>query len=186
MHYTDIDKGVDTIALADPFKRLKALGEYMNEWVDSWPEKPSKSFRRWVYHRYPAIIPGTFAWFRSIATNCFYCNERMVAPKPNNENQTDPKLATIDHWYPKSKGGTEKVVVCCAECNGKKSDTDPVELRKKIFKAVVKGANMWGYDLRKLVRIGEQIEAITNDILYNTGPRVYFIQAIKKRKKGKR
>lgn len=175
-------ENVDNIALADPFKRLAALNEYMGLWVDSWPEKPARSFRRYLGTRYPEIIPGTHAYYRAVATNCYYCNDKLVAPLPFNENQTNPKLATIDHWHPKSKGDTQRVVVCCSECNNKKADTDPEELRRHVIRAIFRGRQMWGFDLRKLVFLRTRIEDITNHILYNTGPKVFYIQVVKKRK----
>lgn len=56
--------------------------------------------------------------------SCFYCGK---TPLYKNTRITPRHLrATIDHVYPRSKGGKEydesNLAVCCTECNAKKGD----------------------------------------------------------------
>jgi 5-methylcytosine-specific restriction endonuclease McrA len=57
----------------------------------------------------------------ALQDQCFYCNETV---KPR-FNAKDPR--GFDHIVPRAKGGKHTIsnlVVCCALCNGKKSDKD--------------------------------------------------------------
>jgi hypothetical protein len=167
----------NNISMADPFEKLAALSAYMNRFIDEWPKK-QPTFYRYVKKKCPEIIPGTKEYYKKKATHCYLCKEKLK----RGTAFWDPKAATTDHWIPKSKGDTEVYVICCYECNTRKGDIEPAELRRRIIKAIFTGKPMWGYNLRKLVTISDQIEIITNDIIYKTGPEVYYIQNTKKSK----
>ena len=160
---------------ADPFERLKVLRYYMAYKIDRWPKEVMR-FSQYVNQKHPHILPGKPEYYRDRATNCFYCRERI---SPGTGSGLEPKRATIDHWVPKSKDKTEKYVICCAECNTKKADVMPDVLRSQIMRAINRGQRMFGYPARKLGKVGEAVNTITNDIIYNTGPRVYYIQFVK-------
>ena len=52
---------------------------------------------------------------------CYYCNQETSLDAKDN----DPKLATIDHIVPKSKGGKglhDNKVIACLQCNQTKSN----------------------------------------------------------------
>jgi hypothetical protein len=155
------------ISDANPIDRLKALSVYMNRWIDEWP-KPRYNFDDFVRKKFPQIIPGTVAHARSIATHCFYCNRKFTTEKSF--------MASIDHYVPQSEGQTDKYVICCVDCNGRKGDTAPNVLVSKMTNMHLRGKEMWGYHGKKLKFIAGQIQKITNDRLYNIGPKIYYFK----------
>jgi hypothetical protein len=155
------------ITQADPVDRLKALSAYMNRWIDEWP-KPRYNFEDFVHKKFPQIIPGTIAHTKSLATHCFYCNRQFTADKSF--------IASVDHYLPQSEGQTERFVICCVDCNSRKSNIMPDVLVTKMTQATLKGREMWGYHGKKLKFIAGQIQKITNDMLYNMGPKIYYFK----------
>lgn len=156
----------------DPALRLQALQAYMAKWVDEWP-RCVISFNEFFKKRYGHLIPGTLEHAKYIATHCFYCNSKLVRGDSNGDH---PKRSSIDHYLPKSKGNTERFVICCAECNSNKGSSSPEALVSKITKVNLKGGTMWGVHGNKLMFIAEQIQKITSDMLFNTGPRIYYFK----------
>jgi hypothetical protein len=167
LHYDSV-----RVSNANPMERLKALTVYMNRWVDEWP-KPKYNFHDFFYKKYQHVIPGTVDYAKAIATHCFYCNAKL---KRGDNNGNHPNRASIDHYLPQSKGKTERFVICCAQCNTNKGDVSPKNLVSKITKASLQGKIMWGFHGRKLQSIAEQIQKITNDMLYNIGPKIYYFK----------
>lgn len=157
---------------ADPIERLKVLSIFMNRWIDEWP-KPRYKFCEFIKHKYPQIIPGTVEHARALATHCFYCNIKLVK---GNVTGDHPHRSSIDHYLPQSKGKTEKYVICCAQCNTNKGNVSPDALVSRITKAHLKGNTMWGFHGKKLKFIADQIQKITNDMLYNMGPKIYYFK----------
>ena len=155
------------ISQADPFERLKALSAYMDRWVNEWP-KPKLSFTEFVWRKFPHIIPGTVDHAKRIATHCFYCNRQYTAEKNFQ--------ASVDHYLPQSLGATEKYVICCVDCNGRKGATPPDLLVSQMTNAQLRGNTMWGYHGKKLKFIAKQIHTITNDMIYNMGPKIYYFK----------
>jgi len=160
------------ISQADPIDRLNVLSIYMNRWIDEWP-KPKYRFNEFFKNKYPQFIPGTVENARMIATHCFYCNSMLVK---NNGQGNHPNRASIDHYLPQSKGKTERYVICCAQCNTNKGNVSPSVLVSRITQAHLKGNAMWGFHGKKLKFIADQIQKITNDMLYNMGPRIYYFK----------
>lgn len=64
--------------------------------------------------------------FRKQRGACYYCGEPMLLAKVPEGVRQPPRLATIDHIIPKSKGGAfaENCVGACAECNSERGDRD--------------------------------------------------------------
>lgn len=160
------------ISQACPFERLKALSVYMDRWVDEWPN-PKYKFNEFLKKKYAHIIPGTIEHARAIATHCFYCNTVLIK---GNSGGNSPNRASIDHYLPQSKGKTEKYVICCAQCNTRKGNVEPNALVSRITQAHLKGNAMWGFHGKKLKFIADQIQKITNDMLYNMGPKIYYFK----------
>lgn len=160
------------VSNANPTERLKVLSVYMNRWVEEWP-KPKYSFHDFFYRKYQHLIPGTIEYAKTIATHCFYCNEKLV--RGDNEGN-HPRRASIDHYLPQSKGKTERYVICCAQCNSNKGSVSPAALVSKITQAHLRGNTMWGFHGKKLKSIADQIQKITNDMLYNMGPKIYYFK----------
>lgn len=51
--------------------------------------------------------------------SCRYCRATL------NRRQDDPRQLTLDHWVPKSRGGSNRLrnlVLACATCNRRKGD----------------------------------------------------------------
>lgn len=142
----------------------------MKRWVDLYPYK--YTFSEWLHNYHQRDIPGTKEWYMYVSTHCFYCNTKF----PKVHLSGDPQRKSIDHYHPKSKGGTERYVICCNLCNSKKSDQEPNKLVSEITRCVLRGRTMWGFHAKKLELIAKQIQVITHDLLFNTGPRVYYIK----------
>lgn len=156
------------ISLLDPIVRLNLLKEYIYRRVDRYP-LPTAGFECFLHHRYGYLIPGTAAYIKRIATHCFYCNRVF-------DNSSKNFKATVDHYLPKSLGETEKFVICCADCNNRKGNISPIALVEKMTKAHLRGGHVWGHHGKKLKYIAMQLQRITNDILFDTGPRTYFFK----------
>lgn len=157
--------------LIDPFIRLDLLKTYMSRFIDLYPYK--YSFGEFIRKYYPHVIPDTPEYYKELATHCYYCNCKLVNGATNFDH---PKRSSIDHYQPRSKGKTDRYVICCAECNTKKGNIEPNYLVSKITKTHLKGQTMWGFHGNKLKFIADQIQTITNDMLYNTGPRIYYFK----------
>ena len=157
---------------ADPIQRLNALSIYMNRWINEWP-KPTYRFNEFFKNKFPHLIPGTVEHAREIATHCFYCNTKLIH---RNSAGNHGQRSSIDHYLPRSKGKTEKYVICCAHCNTSKGNVAPEKLISRITQAHLKGNAMWGFHGARLKFIAEQIQKITNDRLYNMGPRIYYFK----------
>lgn len=162
---------VNRIKLIDPFIRLELLQVYMSRFIDLYPYK--YSFGDFIHKYYPQVIPDTPEYFKDQATHCYYCDTKLV---PGGNNFDHPKRSSIDHYQPRSKGKTDRYVICCAECNTKKGCVSPESLVSKMTSASLKGKTVWGFHGKKLQHITGQIQTITNDILFNIGPRIYYIK----------
>jgi hypothetical protein len=155
------------IPQCDPEERLKALQRYMEMYIDMWP-RATWTFNDFLLKRFRKIIPGSVEYYRSIATHCFYCNRKYT-----NE---EAFKKTVDHWEPKSGGSTEKFVICCFDCNQRKGNNSPVKLLTQFLRASIQAKSMWGYHGKKLTFIAGQLEIVTHDSIYNTGPTVYYFK----------
>jgi len=155
------------ISQVDPILRLNALKEYMAFWIDKYPDC-YWSFERFLFSRYPKIIPGSPEHARSIATHCFYCGRIF--------KKEGKQIATIDHFMPQSIGETEKYVICCQHCNAYKGNTSPKEFVKKVTIAELRGWQLFGFSGKTLKHVFTQAHKIINDLHYNIGPQVYFIK----------
>lgn len=155
----------------DPFLRLELLRDYMNRWIDEWPLY-KKTFTEWLKRYHEDKIPGTKAYYMTIATHCYYCDSKF----PKVHLSGDPQRKTIDHWHPKSLGGTERYVICCNLCNTKKGAKPPNQLVAEITRHLLRGRTMWGFHTKRLEMMAKQITTVSHDVLYNMGPRVYYIQ----------
>lgn len=81
-------------------------------------------------------FPGKLRWKATVRFNltnlyvrdqalCAYCGRKTIKT-----NIGRPEMATFDHVYPKSRGGTEtwgNAVLACQECNVKKANKTPEE-----------------------------------------------------------
>lgn len=155
------------VAFVDPIVRLSALNEYMAWWISKWPYV-TLTFDQYFKRHYPEVIPGTVEYARDIATHCFYCDDLFTRELR--------KSKTIDHYEPSSKFKTERFVISCFDCNNNKKDTDPRTLVSQMTNAELKGRTMWGRHGKKLKYIAGQIQKITNDRIYNMGPKIYYIK----------
>lgn len=162
----------------DPFIRLDALKVYMNRWINEWPRSKCRSyytdyFGDFFNKKYGHHIPGTLENAKFIATHCYYCDIKLIDGRTND---ADPRRSSVDHYYPKSRGKTEKFVICCADCNTKKANVPPKELTSMIFRATMRGYSVWGFHTKKLEKILTQIQKVNTDMLHNTGPKIYYIK----------
>ena len=73
-------------------------------------------FKQWWYGtflRLPWIFKQRWLWWKSKQL-CFYCTEELTR-----------KTFTVDHYTPKSRGGTNRLsnlVACCKFCNKVKAN----------------------------------------------------------------
>jgi hypothetical protein len=155
------------ITLIDPVVRLKILSKYMSFWITNYPTCVW-SFETYIRNRYSHLIPGTIEHAKCIATHCYYCNRMFSTEKTFR--------ASVDHYLPQSLGITDRYVICCVDCNNRKADTPPSVLVSQFTNAYLKGKQLWGYHGKKLRFISNQIQTITNDMLYNRGPKIYYFK----------
>lgn len=155
------------ISAIDPITRLNLLKEYMGKKIDRWPV-PTFDFEQFLYNNYSHLIPGTVRYAKENATHCFYCGRRFTSKQPN-------MMATMDHWVPKSKGHTDRFVICCGHCNSHKGDTTPEKFVKRITSAELKGLSVFGFTGKELNKLFKAVHEISNNINYNIGPRVFYI-----------
>lgn len=174
------------ISLADPWIRLDALRKWMNHRIEKWP-MPHLPFESYLMLRYRYIIPGTvefqIAEAKAKATNCYYCNHSFdnIRKKPDNLWQI-----TVDHFTPvSSRKKTEKYVICCYICNTRKTNLMPEAFAKRLFNADMTGFTFNGFSPKKIKTINERVQQISNDLLYNMGPTVYYVNNKKSRNKVK-
>lgn len=153
------------IALVDPLTRLEVLKSYMEYWVRHYP-RINIDFDGFFFRKYSRLIPGTPAHAKTLATHCYYCNRKFTAERSFK--------ASVDHWLPQCQGNTEKYVICCVDCNGRKGCTPPDVLVSQMINAHLRGKQLWGYHGKKLKYIAKQVQTVANDVLYNRGPRVYY------------
>lgn len=159
------------ISQVEPGTRLRLLSEYMELWVDKWPA-PIFDFDLYLYNQYSHLIPGTVEHGRKNATHCYYCG-RVFKQDPT-------RIATVDHWVPKSKGKTDRFVICCAHCNSNKGNAEPSVLLRRITNAQLKGLSVFGFKGKELRIMFEAVHEISNNITYRIGPRIYYTRKVKK------
>lgn len=157
------------IALIDPILRLNHLGYYMSWWIDHWP-RPIWTFDQWLQKSHPQIIPGTLEYARAQATHCFYCGTRF------SRVANDSAAPSIDHYQPKSRGTTGKYVICCRGCNSYKDNLTPIKYLRSIAIAHLREQKIFGLMGKKRTFAFKQVQLISNDLLYNTGPKIYYIR----------
>lgn len=72
---------------------------------------------------------------------CQYCGREFPA-----------KELTLDHVYPKSRGGDtdwENIVTCCKHCNQKKADRTPEEAGMPLLNLPEKPIDYWDFEFTK-------------------------------------
>lgn len=156
------------ITTIDPLLRLKHLAYYMSWWVDHWPRVGT--FDQFLQLRYPQIIPGTVEHARAQATHCFYCGTLF------SKIENDLLAPSVDHYMPKSKGVTDKYVICCRKCNCYKGNQSPLRYLRSIALAELREQKIFGLMGKKRTFAFKQVQVISNDLLYNTGPKIYYIR----------
>lgn len=101
-----------------PDRKLRYLGIYMNEWVDSYP-KPIKPFERWLESTLDKKHnKGKHEATKKFKNICRYCKRGF-------DHYVEK---TQDHVVPVSRGGYNKKenrVPCCYDCNQFKKDKTP-------------------------------------------------------------
>jgi len=149
-------------------QKLELLKEYMNWWIRCYPTMKDKDFEWWASQRTPELIEGTPEYYRMIATNCFYCGKEM---KPN--------TATIDHFIPKAKGGSDdttknRFVICCNACNNAKAAMKPESFLKKIKIALNTGAQVGIIEQKRLKKVYDNLSKVINEFKMNIKNPVYY------------
>jgi hypothetical protein len=150
-----------------PALRLQLLHAYICWRIDQWPQKVV-IFEDWFVQRFSHLIPGTIEHARKVATRCFYCNSEFTTDKL--------RIPTSDHYDPKSKGFTDKYVICCFDCNNRKANINPEVLLSKMSSAIAYNKEMWGYTGKKLRFIHGQFDKVFKDRINGTGPVIYYFK----------
>lgn len=164
---------VSKIRQIDPLLRLEILKIYMNIFINEFPYK--YSFKEFIKRNYPHFIPDTPEYWKEHATHCYYCECELII---GGTRFGHPRRASIDHYQPKHLGPPDKYryVICCAKCNSNKGGTLPHNLVSRMVNAWLRGWSMWGFSGQKLKSISDKIQTITNDMLFGTGPQIYYIK----------
>lgn len=105
---------------------------------------------------------------------CFYCNKYLKF-----------KQITLDHYLPKSYGGTQDVynlVVCCKKCNKLKGSFVPKDYEDTIinlFKRAVSDRKIRGkgidVDIRELMKV-DRIELITDCFVFQSPTMRFYVR----------
>jgi 5-methylcytosine-specific restriction endonuclease McrA len=163
----------ETPVSAVPYKaRLRLLPEYMGLYIDSWPN--DWTFDKWLLLRHPEVIPGRKEWCCVQATHCFYCGKKFASGKGS-----EPKQRTIDHFQPKSENKGNRIdyytyVIACWQCNQMKANRTPEQCLSSAIKRLYAGKDFWTLTDDRLRYLVGQLQMITNNVLHNTGPGVYY------------
>jgi hypothetical protein len=149
-------------------QKLEALNKYMDRWIDKYPYYTKMSFEGYCKWYYPHMVEGTPAYYRCIATNCYYCNKQF--------GKDD---ATIDHFIPKAKGGRDNLkynryVVCCKVCNLAKADIHPFNFLSKLRKAMTFGNRVGDIEKKRLQKVYDSLSQIISDYQFNINIPVYY------------
>lgn len=164
------------IAKVNPAIRLKALSEWMAHYIDKWP-LPHLPFERYMYLKYSEFIPDSISYqiqqAKRLATNCFYCN--LSFDKIRKTGGDSMAMITVDHFMPQSsRKKCDKFVICCSTCNGRKGNEMPDIFASRLVKSDLMGLPVMGFSPKKIKTINKRVQQITNDMLYNAGPKVYY------------
>ena len=122
-----------------------------------------KSIKRYVYEREGG--------------KCFHCGKAIRYEK-----------TTLDHYFPRSLGGTEEffnLVACCKLCNKLKKSTVPSDWEEVAIRFFVMGlesgkirfSHELGYDFDELLKIARDVKAVIrnrmNTVFEGNGFRFY-------------
>lgn len=159
------------MTIIDPLYKLEILKKYMWQLIDN--DFKYMSFNKHIILKHPQLIKDTPKYYKSISTNCFYCNKHM-----NQNIDANEDTATIDHFYPQSKTGgndySDILVICCKRCNGLKANMHPADFIRKMTIANMTGQIIKGVKQKSLERISESLNSIHNDVLLNRQKSVYY------------
>lgn len=161
---------INKIKLIPTLIRTSLLRLYMAKAIDESPYQ--YSFSEFIHRYYASLIPETPEYYKARATHCYYCDHKLSR---GNKKGDDIRRSSIDHYHPKSRGSTEKFVICCADCNTRKDNMPPEKVGSQMISANMKGRTMWGYSGKKLHYIAGQFQNIAHDLLFKTGPRIYYV-----------
>ena len=115
--------------------------------------------------------------YRRDKKKCFYCEEKLKY-----------RQITLDHYLPKSRGGTEVIynlVLCCEDCNrlkGNKTPSNYKELIIRLFKkavldGMIKGENLKisSRELQKELLKVNKIEDIRDIFVFQSNTMRFYI-----------
>lgn len=114
---------------------------------------------------------GTKQYGLAHAKYCFYCGRRMRPPNTTG-GYTDPRQATVDHFFPRGHVRRDKVifVICCAGCNTWKSNRKPEDLLSMIVTKSKLLPNGWRTSTYR------SIKRVLIDSKTDHGPEAYYFE----------
>jgi 5-methylcytosine-specific restriction endonuclease McrA len=143
------------VSVTDMVRGFKLVFKGKAEIVEHVEENPivtdQKTYRRpsvirllkYVVLPFKKLKPSRDNIFRRDGFECLYC--------------TSKKDLTIDHVYPRSRGGDntwENLGTCCTKCNGKKGDRTPEEAGMKLRHRPFKPG--YTYFMKNFARVHDQ------------------------------
>lgn len=150
-----------------PEKKLKLLRYYLAYSIRRGTF--NLSFDQFIKVFYPKCCYGTPHYWRSAATNCFYCLSEF-----NNKRE-----ATIDHFFPQSLGKDSEwptLIICCKNCNGQKSAMRPELFISKFMRSQFDGLPIENIPPKKVKNIAKSVQQIWDDKLNGKLRPVYYWQ----------
>lgn len=143
-------------------RRFKYLKQYMDEYIDAWPNKinPFDSWLQSIFDKGANI--GEIRAVALHTTKCRYCRRLFE------DNGLDK---TRDHVVPLSRGGLntkENRVPCCFPCNQWKNDRPLSDWLKEIKRLLKKGeARNIDYTVTLMGHMASAIETVMGEVKAN-------------------
>jgi hypothetical protein len=156
--------------------KLTLLRDYMDWWITRYPTMKWMNFEEWAKERHPRVVEGTPEYYKSIATNCYYCGKEMK-----------PGTATVDHFIPRFHGGNDdltqnRYVICCQYCNSTKGALKPEKFLKVIGRALNTGRTVGAIEPKRLKKVYDNLSRVINEFEYKVKNPVYY-KVCRKRKR---
>lgn len=156
------------MTILNPIKKLDLLREYMGKRINMMPRE-WWSFEAWVKKNRPQFYYGSLEYYRDCSTNCYYCRKEF----------TTKNFATIDHFYPQSKGDHETYgnifVISCTRCNNAKANKHPEAFMAQMKRADRTGFLLTNFSEKDIRRISNSVDKIHADILLGHRQKIYYV-----------
>lgn len=164
--------------MIDPIFKLELLKEYIDWRVENHPVNNGQyihSFRRWIRSKKQKYNINSPECKRILATHCYYCDRPLNTAFKNNGG----KKPSIDHFKPLSKRDNFEAmnmirVICCQNCNSRKTDIHPAEYARTLTLCVMEGVPFKRYTLWETKTVSQRVNGIISDLMNGNHKLCYY------------